>query len=189
MKILAFDTSSDVLSAGIYEEEKVLAEASPSGFALHSEVLLPVLEKLFRSCRLALKEIDLIVVGLGPGSFTGLRVGITTAKMLGFTAKKKIIGIPSFEILGASQEVEGPLAVLADAKRDKVYAWVSGSKKTELTDMKKFISKVPRGAAVLTLLPLDLSSKKILERKGCRILPHPKPVSAFHAARLAGPLA
>ncbi len=185
MKILAFDTSADTLTAGLYENEIVLAEENSSGFARHSDSLMPILEKLFRSARLALKQIDLIAVGLGPGSFTGLRVGITAAKILGFTAKKKIVGIPSFEILAASQEIEGPLAVLADAKRNKVYALIHPGRKTELTELKKFLPKIPRGTAVLAGFALDPTSKELLERRGCRVITQPKPASAFYAARLA----
>lgn len=189
MKILAFDTSADTLTAGLYEDEKILAQENPSGFARHSEVLMPVLENLFRSARLTPKQVDLIAVGLGPGSFTGLRVGITAAKIFGFAAKKRIVGIPSFEILAASQEIEGPLAILMDAKRNKVYALIHPGQKTELTELKKFLPRVPRGTAVLAGVPLDLSSRELLERKNCRVISQPKPASAFYAARLAASLA
>lgn len=193
MRVLAFDTSSDTLTAGLYEDDKILAQESSSGFARHSEVLMPALEKLFRYARLTSKQVDLIAVGLGPGSFTGLRVGITTAKMLGFAAKKKIVGIPSFEILAASQEIEGPVAVLRDAKKNKIYALIyrgaAGSKKTELTELKKFLPSVPRGAAVLAGIVLDSFSRELLRRKNCRVISEPKPASAFYEARLAAFLA
>lgn len=185
MKILAFDTSTDTLTVGLYEDGKVLAEESSSGFARHSDVLLPTLEKIFGTASLKPVDLDLIAVGLGPGSFTGLRVGLVAAKMLGFVTGKKIVGIPSFEILAASQEIDGPLAVFTDAKRNKVYAWSPRGPKTELTDLKRFLPKIPRDAAVLAGIPLDPSTRAFLEKKGCRILSEPKPVSAFYAARIA----
>ena len=189
MKILAFDTSTDVLTAGLYEDEKVLAQENSAGFARHSEVLLPALEKIFETAGLKPLDLDLIAVGLGPGSFTGLRVGLTAAKMLGFAGGKKIIGIPSFEILAASQEIEGTLAVLTDAKRNMVYAWILPGPKTELTDLKRFLPKIPRGAVVLAGVTLDPSARALLQKKSCRVLLEPKPISAFYAARIARSLA
>ena len=185
MKILAFDTSTDLLTAGLYKEGKVLAEERSSGFARHSDLLMPLLKKLFKTACLKPGEVDLIAVGLGPGSFTGLRVGLAAAKILGFVGGKKIVGIPSFLTLAASQEMEGTVAVLADAKRNKLYAWVGSGRKTELTELKKILPKIPRGTAVLTSVLLDPSSRELLEKKSCRVLSEPKPISAFHASRIA----
>lgn len=189
MKVLAFDTSTDTLTAGLYEEGKVLAEENSSGFARHSDLLMPLLKKIFKAAGLKPMDVDLIAVGLGPGSFTGLRVGLVAAKMLGFTCGKKIVGIPSFQILAASQAAEGNVTVLSDAKRNKIYAWTGVGRKTELTVLKKILPKIPRGSAVLTDMLLDPSSRELLEKRNCLVLSEPKPISAFYAARLATALA
>lgn len=181
MNILAFDTSTDTLAAGVYRDGLTLAEEQVFGFARHSETLTPVLRKLLKISRVALSDLDLIAVGMGPGSFTGLRVGLTTAKVLAFAAKKKIVGIPSTEILALSQGIaDGPLAVFLDAKKNRIYLAVYGLKGESLSVLQT---------------PLLVSAEKwptILKRlkqKGCRILSELKAPRASCIASIAARLA
>lgn len=160
MKILAYDSSSDILSAALYEGRKKLGEFSSDTGAKHSSVLVPMIEKLLRKCRVKLSEIDVFAVGLGPGSFTGLRVGIATAKILGYVLKKKIVGVSSLEAI-ARDALEGKnasIAVALDARKSKVYGAIyerRGQKfkvvvKPALFDAKKFpgISANPKASRI-----------------------------------------
>jgi tRNA threonylcarbamoyladenosine biosynthesis protein TsaB len=124
MKLLAFDTSSEFLTAGIFDGETLLAHIESPGLTRHSGTLVPALGALFEKSRIKPAELDAVAVGLGPGSFTGLRVGVTTAKMMAYSLKKKIIGIPSLEALAreAAPAEEARIAVALDAHRGNVYA-------------------------------------------------------------------
>ncbi len=123
MKILAYDTSSEVLTAAIFDGQKKVAELESGSFARHSSVLVPVLDKLLRSSRIDLSQIEVIAVGLGPGSFTGLRVGVTTAKILAYTRQIKLIGVSSLESIALQGKgFEGDIAVILDAKKEMLYA-------------------------------------------------------------------
>ena len=138
MKILAYDTSSDVLTAAIFEGPKQIAELESRSFARHSSTLVPSLERLLNEHHISLSEIDVMAIGLGPGSFTGLRVGITAAKIFGYIRKIKIVGISSLEAIAReAADHEGDIAVILDAKKDKLYACVFRERKGALKAVNK----------------------------------------------------
>ncbi len=123
MKLLAYDTSSEVLSAAIFDGAKKIAEFESPSFTRHSSVLVPSLEKLLKDHHMTLNQIDVLAVGLGPGSFTGLRVGITAAKIFSYVCRIKLIGISSLEAMAMGESgFEGEIAVILDAKKEKLYA-------------------------------------------------------------------
>lgn len=124
MKILSFDTSSDVLSAGVFDGEKKLAFYEFEASTRHSEILAPVLEKVLKSSKMNWTKIGCVAVCVGPGSFTGLRIGVTTAKILSYALKINLIGVSSLEAMARSVEREGTFAVMRDAKKTQVYAAV-----------------------------------------------------------------
>ncbi|MCI9177286.1 MAG: tRNA (adenosine(37)-N6)-threonylcarbamoyltransferase complex dimerization subunit type 1 TsaB [Clostridia bacterium] len=80
MKILALDTSSKNASVAILEDETILIQLNNSDEKTHSQKLMPMIDEAFQKTNLALEDISLIACGLGPGSFTGVRIGIATAK-------------------------------------------------------------------------------------------------------------
>ena len=123
MRLLAYDTSSEVLSAALFDGTKKIAEVESPAFTRHSSVLVPTLEKLLKDHKILLNQIDVLAVGLGPGSFTGLRVGITAAKIFSYACTMKVIGVSSLEAiaLGAG-DFDGEIAVILDAKKEKLYA-------------------------------------------------------------------
>ena len=83
MKLLAIDSSGLVASVAVIEEETLVAEYTMNYKKTHSQTLLPMLEEIKKSIDLDLSSIDAIAVAAGPGSFTGLRIGSSTAKGLG----------------------------------------------------------------------------------------------------------
>lgn len=132
MKLLAFDTSSDALSLAVWVNGSILKEIHHRSQERHSSVLIPAVEKILKSAKLGIADIDVIAVGLGPGSFTGIRVAVVTAKMLAFALNKKIVGVSSLEAIARSSlSKEHPkVAVLLDARKAKVYGaayeWIHG---------------------------------------------------------------
>lgn len=120
MKVLGIDTSTKTTSVGLIEDEEVLAEYNLRGLVSHSESVTDMIEEIFKKFDFNLEDLDLIAVGIGPGSFTGLRIGITIAKVLAFSLDKDIIGVSSLVANGMSDY--GKVATIIDARRGNVYA-------------------------------------------------------------------
>ena len=99
MNILAMDTSAKTTSVSISADEQILAEFSVVTRRTHSQTLMPMLEAAALSCDMPLESIDLYAVSNGPGSFTGLRIGIGAVKGLAMGAQKPCIGISTLEAL------------------------------------------------------------------------------------------
>jgi len=121
MKVLGIETSTDQGSVALVEDEKILGELLWNLPRSHSQKLIPSIEALLRIVGIDLKEIEAICVGLGPGSFTGLRVGLSVAKGLAFTLGAKIVGIPSFDALAWDFKESDSLCILSDAKRGLLF--------------------------------------------------------------------
>lgn len=122
MRILALDSSGMVASVAIVEEEQMIAEYTVNYKKTHSQTLLPMLDEIIKMTQIDLSTIDAIAISSGPGSFTGLRIGSTTAKGLGFALKKPLISIPTVDALaynlyGNSQCI----CPIMDARRNQVY--------------------------------------------------------------------
>ncbi len=122
--LLAIDTSSQVLSMALKRAGAPIREIQVDGFLQHAENLLPVLKSLLKQEKLELDAIDAFLIGRGPGSFTGLRIGFATLKGLIAVRKKPCFGALSFDMI--ADNVPGPdqsyLTVCLDARRDKVFS-------------------------------------------------------------------
>ena len=121
MKVLAFDTSSKALSLAILEDKQILAETTINIKKNHSITLMPAIDFLMASLDWTPKDLDRIVVAEGPGSYTGLRIAVATAKTLAHTLKIELVGMSSLLALVPRQQ-EGLLVPLMDARRNNVYA-------------------------------------------------------------------
>lgn len=125
MRILAIDTSSQRTAVAVAEDDRVLSEDNTDGDERHGAVLLARIAAQLGAAGLALSAVELIGVGLGPGSFTGLRVGLATAKGLALASKVPLCGVSSLEVLARGVLESAALAgVLLDAGRGEVYAAV-----------------------------------------------------------------
>ena len=148
MILLAYDCSGARLSVALYRDEKELGRSDSEPGVRYSAALVPMIEKLLAKARLKIQDVDVIAVGVGPGSFTGLRVGVATAKILGYVLKKKLVGVSSLEAVAreASAGKDGRVAVALDARRSQVYGavyerrggMVKELRKPALFDAKKF---------------------------------------------------
>lgn len=121
MKVLAFDTSSKALSVALLEEENRLAELTLTIKKNHSITLMPTIEFLMASIDWKPTGLDRIVVAEGPGSYTGLRIAVATAKTLAQTLKIDLVGVSSLLAL-VPEEIEGLAIPVMDARRNHVYA-------------------------------------------------------------------
>ncbi|WP_306474699.1 tRNA (adenosine(37)-N6)-threonylcarbamoyltransferase complex dimerization subunit type 1 TsaB [Streptococcus sp.] len=121
MIVLAFDTSSKALSVALLEEENRLAELTLTIKKNHSITLMPTIEFLMASIDWKPTDLDRIVVAEGPGSYTGLRIAVATAKTLAQTLKIDLVGVSSLLAL-VPEEIEGLAIPVMDARRNHVYA-------------------------------------------------------------------
>jgi tRNA threonylcarbamoyladenosine biosynthesis protein TsaB len=122
MKLLGIDTSTSCGSLGIIDDDAVVAEYALLRDETHSTRLVPAIRDLLKEARLDLDEIDGIAVSLGPGSFTGLRVGLSAVKGLALAAERSVVGVPTLDAL-ASNLPFTPYVIcpLVDARKGEVY--------------------------------------------------------------------
>ena len=99
MLILAIDSSTPVAGVAIVDKEKIWAESFLNTGYTHSELLMPMIENTFKKIKLKPQEIDAIAVSRGPGSFTGLRIGMVTGKSLAQVLGKKLTSVPTLDLL------------------------------------------------------------------------------------------
>jgi tRNA threonylcarbamoyladenosine biosynthesis protein TsaB len=139
MKILAFDTSLGACTAGLWTEGRVIAHDSKMMTQGHAETLMPMIERMMDTAKLTYADLDRIAVTVGPGSFTGLRVGIATARGLAMAAQKPAIGITTTEALAAGVKgAETHILSVIDSKRGDVFAQVfdhAGHAQTEIVNI------------------------------------------------------
>jgi tRNA threonylcarbamoyladenosine biosynthesis protein TsaB len=121
MIVLAFDTALESCSAAVLDGERVLAARSEPMARGHQERLAPLVSELMAEAGLTFSALDRIGVTVGPGSFTGLRVGLSFAKGLGLALNKPVVGIGTLEAMAASAPVQGVSAAAIDARREQVY--------------------------------------------------------------------
>lgn len=131
MSILSIDTSSQVSSVAVLSAERVAAEISMQGALTHSETLMPHIETALRMARVEKSELEGIAVSIGPGSFTGLRIGLASAKMMAYALHIPLIAVPTLEALAHHYICEGVrLVPMMDAQKGNVYAqefmWEAG---------------------------------------------------------------
>ena len=123
MKILAFDTSSASGSVALVDDNVVVAEWTSSSVAAHAVWLLPHIDGLLRGVNLGIRDMDLFAVANGPGSFTGLRIGVSVAKGLAWSLGKMVVGVSTLDALAMNFPYAGmPVCTLLDARRGELYA-------------------------------------------------------------------
>lgn len=132
-RLLALDTSTAVMSVAILEEGRLLKEVHILADRTHSLHLMPMIQELIQACGMKLSELSAIAVGVGPGSYTGVRIGVTAAKTLAWTLKLPIIGVSSLEAMALGAGVSETRAIaeaetkqqwivpLMDARRAQAY--------------------------------------------------------------------
>ncbi|MDD5680108.1 MAG: tRNA (adenosine(37)-N6)-threonylcarbamoyltransferase complex dimerization subunit type 1 TsaB [Candidatus Omnitrophica bacterium] len=134
MIVLGVDTSTEFLSVALIDEKKTLVKYDTVGKLNHSKLLIPTIKKSLAKARKKAKDIGLFAVGMGPGSFTGLRVGLTAVRALAIALNKPIIGVPTmdaiayngYQHLKKKKELSKNIRIctIIDAKKNQVYACI-----------------------------------------------------------------
>ena len=140
MNILAIDTSSKYICLAIAEDDKILAKFHKPLGAKLSRLIMPVIDRALKKSGLSIKRIDYFTVGLGPGSFTGLRVGLATIKGLAFSLNKPITGVASLDTIARSaHKFTGCICPVVDAKRSLVYSAIYKLKNGQLRRRSRYM--------------------------------------------------
>ena len=123
MLILGIDTSTKICTCSIFDSENgVIAETSLSVKKNHSNIVMPIIDNLFKISDLTINDIDKIAVAIGPGSFTGVRIALGIAKGLAMALNKSLIAVNELDILEAIADGnENEVIPLIDARKERVY--------------------------------------------------------------------
>jgi len=134
MKILALETSAKAVSAAVTENGKVLCSGYQDTGLTHSRTLMPIVEHILKNTDLSMSDMDAIAVSAGPGSFTGIRIGISAAKGLAFAVDKPAVGVSTLAAMARNVAFADGLIVCAmDARRSQVYNALFEAKDGALT--------------------------------------------------------
>lgn len=122
MKILALESSAVACSACLTEDERLIAQAYENSGMTHSKTLLPMAEELLKHCGAKMEDIDVFAVAAGPGSFTGLRIGVSACKGLAWALEKPCAGVSTLEAMAWGIALwRGEICCVMDARRNQVY--------------------------------------------------------------------
>lgn len=176
MSILAIDTATQVSSVAVASEEKLAAELTMQARLTHSETLMPHIEQVLQMAGVKKAELDGIAVSIGPGSFTGLRIGLAAAKAMAYVLNKPLVGVSTLAALAAHFPVPGVKIVsLLDAQKGnayrEVFRWEQGrlirEQSVDIASLADIVADCSEmaGAVILTG---DIVAKKI---RGRMVLP------------------
>ena len=122
MLILGMDTSTAQVAVAVGGEAGVLAEVRLTGGRRHAEQLAPAVEYVLREAGVDVRDVDAFALGIGPGLFTGLRVGLTTAKVMAASLGRPVVPVSSLELVALPvRHVTGVVVAVTDARRSEVY--------------------------------------------------------------------
>ena len=122
MKVLGIDTSSNATSIAVIEDNKLICEYTVNTKTTHSQKLMPMIENMLKISEINVNDMDMISICQGPGSFTGLRIGMATAKALSHVNNLPIVGVNSLELLAGNMDLsDKKICSILDAQRTQVY--------------------------------------------------------------------
>lgn len=124
MKILAIDTSSSICSTAILDDEVLIDKNELNNGRTHSENLMPLIDELLKRNNITVKDINLLACSVGPGSFTGIRIGVASIKAIAEVLKIKVTGVTSLETLAKNVKDADTIVSLIDAKNNQVYCGI-----------------------------------------------------------------
>ena len=134
MKILALETSAKAVSAAVTEDGRVLASGYQDTGLTHSRTLMPIVEHIMKNAEITMAEISAVAVAVGPGSFTGIRIGVSAAKGLAFAASIPAVGVSTLAAMARNAAFADGLVVCAmDARRNQIYNALFEAKNGALT--------------------------------------------------------
>ncbi|MCT9006994.1 tRNA (adenosine(37)-N6)-threonylcarbamoyltransferase complex dimerization subunit type 1 TsaB [Streptomyces rhizosphaerihabitans] len=134
MLLLALDTATPAVTVALHDGTSVIASSSQVDARRHGELLLPAVDRVLTEAGLKLDAVTGIVVGIGPGPYTGLRVGLMTADTFGLALGVPVHGVCTLDGLAYAADVEGPFVVATDARRKEVYWARYADRRTRLSE-------------------------------------------------------
>ena len=179
MKILSIDTSTKNFSLAVSDGSKILVSSTLKLDKILSESIIPAIDQSLKKAKVPLAKIDGFAVGLGPGSFTSLRVGLATVKALHFATGKPVVGIPSLDVLAMSvKDDDDQICAMTDARRNMIYACLYAKKNGDLKrksdywlmTIKDLLKKI-KGKAVLIGDGLTLLKNEKFDKKNFCLAP------------------
>jgi tRNA threonylcarbamoyladenosine biosynthesis protein TsaB len=132
--LLAFDTATPAVTVALHDGRRVLAESTEIDARRHGELLMPAVDRVLREAGTGLGDVTGIVVGVGPGPYTGLRVGLVTAVSFSDVLGVPVHGICTLDGLAYAAGIEGPFVVATDARRKEVYWARYADRRTRLSE-------------------------------------------------------
>ena len=148
--ILAISTSSKAVSISLNKSGSMLAEPICSDGLSHTKTLMPMIDELFSSFSVSCNDINCFAVDTGPGSFTGVRIGVATANGLALGSNKPIVGVSSLLALSYQQPNISPIVSIIDAHNNNVYAAIYNNKQERMAPcaltIDELIEKIPPNA-------------------------------------------
>lgn len=167
MLILAFDTATPAVTVALCRDDRVLAEHTVIDARRHGELLAPGIETVLQAAAVAKSKIDALAAGVGPGPFTGLRVGLVTARVLGVTLGIPVFGVCTLDALAEASGLAGEYGVATDARRKEVY-WarytglerVDGPHVSKPVEAAERLAGLPVAGAGAALYPTDFTDRR-----------------------------
>lgn len=145
MKILAIDTSSKICSVAVLDDNEVLIEKHIDDSTTHSQKLMPMINDILKTCKLDLSDFDLFACSIGPGSFTGVRIGVSTVKAFCDVTNIPVASVSSLEGLAYnsldSNFKESIICSLIDAKNDNVYCGIFKKENNDFIQLEDLCAK------------------------------------------------
>ena len=132
MRILSVSTATNHLSVALNDSQQIIVEKNEQDERNHSEHLDPLIDEILKENQLTLKDIDRFAVAIGPGSYTGLRIGITTVKMFASVLNKEVVGISTLQALAKSVQEDALVITGLDARNNNYFA--AGYKSGDIPD-------------------------------------------------------
>ena len=121
MKILALDTSAKTASVALTDVRRLIAANTLNAGLTHSETLLPMVVSLLSDANTAVDDVDMFACTVGPGSFTGVRIGVSVVKGLAYGKNKVCVGVSTLEALARNIDNDGIIVPVMDARRSRLY--------------------------------------------------------------------
>ena len=177
MRILAFDTALEACSVAICETDRVIAHRHEILSKGHAERLVPMIELALADAEMQFQDLDLIAVTVGPGTFTGIRIGLSAARGIALTTGLRIAGVTTLAAIAegarrpAAEEEDLAIAVLHDAHRAELFCQIFSSQvempppppaRIALTDA---VSMIPAGPAMVVGSGVRLVEDQILKHR------------------------
>ena len=161
MILLALDTTSAVATAALFQDGRLLDERAADSAKKHAETALPLIDELLEANGVSISDVDVFAVDIGPGSFTGVRTGVSLINALAFATGKKVVPVNALlSLYTAANEPERPVCALIDARNKNVYAALYRAGREQIApegaQLDAFLARVPADAAFVGDIDLDM---------------------------------